>query len=224
MFYFNDIFSKDMKVVLEEEVNLLTKANKLYESLNEGENYNLDFVESGYDVVNGNIVLSVLDKSKLDDIKKWLNGKGILKYKDRITKVAFYESYQVQRAATIYKLSINFLRSPYWLKANDDYEVCTDSILNTGNVESYPLIKLEKNTSKKIDITINGVNLIYTFPDNEEYVIIDCQSGNAFYDNLYRNTNLSISFEFPKIKPGINAININQGDSIIKVKRKDAWL
>lgn len=224
MFYFNDISSKDMKVVLEEESSFLTKASRLIENLTEGENANLEYIESGYDIVNGNLVLSVLDKSKIDDIKKWLNGKGILKYKDRITNIAFYESYQVQRTATIYKLSINFVRSPYWLKADDDYEICNDSIENIGNVESYPLIKFEKKISEKIDVTINGVNLVYTFPDNEEYVIIDCQSGNAFYDNLYRNTNLSISFEFPKIKPGINQISINQGDPIIKVMRKDAWL
>lgn len=224
MFKFNNISSEEMKVVCEEEVNLIKKASKLFEEVIEGENSDLDYVEYGYSNVDGSLKLFILDNSKIDDIKKWLNGKGIIEYKGKVTTCAFFDSYPIERSATIHTISINFIRSPYWHKKDDDFVECEDVIENEGTVVSYPILRLEKQESDIIELSINNSRFSYTFPQDEEFVDIDCKDGNAYYNGLFRNNNLSITYDFPKLNPGENNLIIHQGDAKIKIKGKDVWL
>ena len=89
MFKFNNISSDIMKVVVEEEESFLGKAEKRYEVIEiegkDGAIYN----ELGYAMIDRPIKLQILDVSKLDEIFAWLDGKGILEYKNRITNVIF---------------------------------------------------------------------------------------------------------------------------------------
>lgn len=224
MFVFNDISTKDMKVVCEEIINLQKKASMNVDELSSVENSDLEYNFYGYSNVDGSINLFILDKNKIDEIKEWLNGVGILRLNDRISKIAFFDVLDIKRSASIYTASVNFVRSPYWYKYNDDYEIVTDIIINEGNIDTSPLIYIEKGTESFVDISINDIRFSYEFPDDETYVIIDCKEASAKYNNLYRNTNLSITYEFPKIIPGTNNLTINSGDPIIKIKRKDCWL
>lgn len=219
MFKFNDISSKDMKVVCEEESNFLIKA-----SINTDSNL-IDDDDVIYNDVEGSINLFICDKSKIDDIKSWLNGKGILEYKNRITSIMFSDTISFNRTASIYTATINWIRAAYWFAANNDYqELENNTIYNEGNVKSYPIIRLIKNNDSIIDITINTINFSYEFPENENYVEIDCSNCSAKYDGLYRNENLEISYEFPYLNPGENNIIQNSGDASIYLKRKDCWL
>lgn len=224
MFKFKNISSNSMKVVCEEETNLLKKAAMIVESSYEGENIALDYNIQGYNNVEGSLMLYIRDKTELDNIKNWLNGKGILEYNDRVTTIAFFDILEPIRAASIYTTTINFIRSPFWYKKVDDFEEVNGTIINEGSVYSYPIIRLEKNQYSKIDLTINSVRFAYEFPDDESYVEIDCEKANATYNKIFRNSNLKISYEFPVINPGSNTVAVNSGDATIKVKRKDCWL
>lgn len=224
MFKFKNISSDSMKVICEEETNLLKKAAMIVESSYEGENISLDYNVEGYNNVDGTLMLYIRDTSKLDVIKAWLNDKGILEYNGKITTAAFFDVLDPVRSATIYTTSVNFIRSPFWYKKEDNFEVVNGIIVNEGSVYSYPVIRLEKNQYNKIDLTINNVRFAYNFPEDESYVEIDCITAKATYDNLLRNSNLEISYEFPIINPGNNYVTINSGDAVIKVKRKDCWL
>lgn len=224
MFKFKDISSDSMKVICEEETNLLKKAAMMVESSYEGENVNLDYSIQGYNNVDGSLMLYIRDKNRLDDIKAWLNGKGILEYNNRITTIAFFDILEPIRTATIYTTTINFIRAPFWYKKDDDFEEVNGTIINEGNVYSWPIIRLEKKQYNKVELTINNVRFAYNFSENESYVEIDCMNAKATYDNLLRNSNLEIGYEFPIINPGKNYVGINLGDATIKVKRKDCWL
>lgn len=224
MFKFNNISSSQMKVICEEETNFLKKAAMIVENNYQNENSSLEYNIQGYSNVEGKIMLYVRDKEKLDYIMSWLNGKGKLEYKDRITEAAFFDVLEPIRAATIYTISADFIRSPFWYKKEDNFKEVTSNIINHGTVYSYPILRLEKNSNSKIDLTINSVRFAYNFPDNEDYVEIDCKDAKATYNNLLRNSNLEISFDFPIVNPGDNQIVINAGDAIIKVKREDCWL
>lgn len=223
MFKFKNISDKEMNVVCEEIDNILTKASIISETNIDGENSELDYYEEGYSNVEGTLDLFVLDKSKIDSIKSWLNGKGLFEYKGRITNLAFYSEYEISRSSTIYKLSVDFVRSPFWYKSDDEFVSVENDILNEGNVHSYPIIRIEKGTSDSVDISINDVRFKYNF-NGDEFVEIDCQKAQASYNNLSRNLNLEIGYLFPTINPGDNKVIINDGDAIIKVKRKDCWL
>ncbi len=98
-----------------------------------------------------------------------------------------------------------------------------ENINNEGNIESRPIIRLEKTIYDKVELSINGIRFKYDFKD-ETYVEIDCENKTVKYDNLNRNRQIEIGYEFPKLKVGNNAIQMYSGDCIIKLKRKDRWL
>ena len=224
MFKFNNISSDIMKVVVEEEESFLGKAEKRYEVIEiegkDGAIYN----ELGYAMIDRPIKLQILDVSKLDEIFAWLDGKGILEYKNRITNAIFSSVIDPQRVSTIKVAEFNFIREPFWYKKNDDFISVLDTVYNEGNVKSRPIIRIEKQIESNVDITINNIRFLYTFENDEEYVEIDCENMIATYENLIRNRNLEIGFEFPSLDVGENIVTLNSGDSIIKFKRKDRWL
>lgn len=223
-FKFNGISSKEMKVVCEECTSFLRKA-ALATSDTQDIDSDLNYNFTGYSPVSGSVKLFLLDRNKLDSVKKWLNGVGIIEFGDKISRIAFLDEYTVNREATIYTLNINWTRSPYWYKKDDNYIAVESNIItNEGSTNSYPMIRLEKSSSDTVELTINGVYFKYIFPESESYVEIDCLDCNAFYDEEYRNMNLEIGYNFPRLNPGANNITIHSGSPIVKVKRKDVWL
>ena len=221
MFKFKGISSDSMNVIAEEETNIIKKAAQKTEKIDiDGRNGSI-YNELGYDDVVFALKLSVMDVSKIDDIFKWLNGKGTFEYKGRINTAYCYTDISTERKATIKSIDVNFTREPFWIK-DDDYIAVTNSVSNVGNISSQPIIKLIKTTSDSVDITINDVRFVYNF--DTDYVEIDCKEFNASYNGISKNRNLEIDFEFPKLNSGENAITINSGTAIIEIKRKDCWL
>lgn len=222
MFKFKGISSKDMKVIPEEEDVFLTRASRKYDIVDvQGRNGNIYNV-NGYSDVEKSLSLQILDFSKKDEIFDWLSGSGILEYNEKITTAYFFSEIEPQRLASIKKADVTFIRSPFWIK-NDEYQVVSNNVVNKGNVFSTPKIRLEKGESDIIDLTIANIRFKYTFND-EDYVEIDCENYYASYNDLNRNRNLEIGFEFPKIFPGENEIIIHEGDPVIKFKNEDRWL
>lgn len=223
MFIFNNISSDDMEVVVEEEEHFLGRASQRYLKTEiEGKNGAL-FEEQGYSVIERPMKIQILNINKLDKILEWLNGTGILEYKNRITKARFYSEISPIRTANIKIADITFIRDPFWNKKIDEYVTIENSVINEGNIYSEPIIKLEKNTLDKIDITVNDVRFIYNF-NNEGFVEIDCENQTVEYNKLNRNRQIEIGYKLPTLKTGTNEIIIHEGDATVKIKRKDRWL
>ncbi|MCI8618128.1 MAG: hypothetical protein HFJ60_07880 [Clostridia bacterium] len=223
MFIFNNISSTDMEVIIEEEEHFLGKASQRYVRTEiEGKNGAL-FEEQGYTVIERPMKVQILNLDKLDKILGWLNGVGILEYKGRITKARFYNEIDPVRTANIKIADVTFIRDPFWNKKRDNYVTVQNMVTNEGNIYSEPIIRLEKNTSDKVDITINDIRFVYNF-NNEEFVEIDCENQTVEYNKLNRNRQIEIGYKFPTLKPGENTVTIHSGDVLIKVKRKDRWL
>lgn len=222
MFKFNSITSDQMQVIVEEELNFIRKASVRTESIEIESKDGIEYSELGFGNVEIPIVLQLLNKSKLDDVLSWLNGSGILEYNGRICKAYVYSESVPTRFGSIYKIDVTFIREPFW-HINNDFTECTNSIENKGNITAKPQIKLIKNTTEDIEITINDVRFSYHFNGDEE-VIIDCVTYNAFLDGVLKNNNLEISFEYPTLKPGINNLIIHSGDPTIMIKDKDWYL
>lgn len=223
MFKFKGISSKDMQVVVEEEEHFIAKAAKRYEVTEIEGRDGAIFDELGYSVVERPIRIQCLNTDKIDSILAWLNGKGELEYKGRKTIARFYSELEPQRNSCIRIIDTTFIRDPFWYKTNDEFIQVSNSIQNEGNVESKPIIRLEKGTSDNVDLTINNIRFLYDF-NNEEYVEIDCENKTVVYEKLNRFRQIKIGYDFPKLKAGINEIKINSGNCTIKVKRKDRWL
>jgi phage-related protein len=223
MFKFKGISSTDMQVVIEEEEHFIAKASQRYDMTEIEGKSGAVFEENGYSVVERPIKVQCLNINKIDDILAWLDGAGELEYKGRKTIARFYSQLEPQRSSSIRIIDTTFIRDPFWNKLEDDYNEVTDTITNTGNIYSRPILKLEKGTSSEIDITINNIRLKYNF-NEESYVEIDCEEKTVRYENLDRNRQIEIGYEFPKLDIGNNKVIVNSGDCTIKVKRKDRWL
>lgn len=223
MFKFKGKSSKEMGVIIEEEQLFLAKAAQKYEEIDiNGRNGSI-FNELGYSNVEIPMNVQILNSAKLDDIFEWLNGPGEFEYNGRVTTAYFYNEILPQRMVSIKNAEITFKRSPFWKLKESEFQTITTEIQNEGNVFSKPIIRLEKVQTDEIDVSIAGIRFQYNF-NNETYVEIDCNECTATYNNLNRNRNLIIGFEFPKLLPGKNPIIIHSGDPIIKIKDKDRWL
>lgn len=221
MWKFKNISSTDMKVVAAEEAFIVKAAQRIETIDIEGYDGS-KYVTHGYLPVSTNLGgVTILDDTKTDEVFAWLNGPGELEFNGRVTQAYFDSSYIAPRNFKTF--SIPFIRDPFWYKKNDSYSVVTDNIINEGNVNSLPFIKLTKTTSQKVTITINDVQFIYDFK-NDTNVIIDCKEFDATFNNLGRNKQLEIGFEFPVLKPGNNSLKLNTGTCKIEVMRKDCWL
>lgn len=125
--------------------------------------------------------------------------------------------------ARTYKNVTNITTDSKAILSLDYFTVTDEKIKNEGNIQSRPILRLEKTVSEAVDITINGVRFKYNF-NNDKYVEIDCENKEVKCDGLERFRSIEIGYDFPKLNIGNNEIIINDGDCIIKVIRKDRWL
>ena len=223
MFVFKGISNTDMEVVVEEESHFLGKASQRYVQTDiEGRNGAL-FDEQGYTTIERPIKVQILNLKKYNQILAWLDGVGTFEYKGKITKAMFYTEVTPERNTSIMIADFNFIRNPFWTKKRDEYIQVKDTVINEGTVYSQPIIRLEKNTSDKVDITINDVRFIYNF-NNESYTEIDCEEQTVEYNKLNRNRQIEIDYKFPSLLPGTNKIIMHTGDATVRIRRKDRWL
>lgn len=183
--------------------------------------------ELGYKSYNKNVEIGIKKGADLNKILKYFSGKGDLTFEnenDKVYKAAVYEQINLERLLRLRKGTVTFYCQPFKYNKNDAYKVFTDNVTNDGNIESKPIVKLEKGTTESVDLTIGSVRFKYKFNTNDTYVEIDCEEMNALYEGLNRNRNLDIGYEFPKLSPGNNSISVHSGDVTIKIKRKDRWL
>lgn len=223
MFKFKGISSEDMQVVIEEEELFIAKAEQKYEQIDIEGRDSAIFDELGYSPVERPIYVQCLNVNKIDDILAWLDGEGELEYKGRKTIARFYALLEPKRSSCIRVIDTNFIRDPFWYKANENYQTVTTEILNNGTKLSRPLIRLEKGVNKSVELTINEVRFKYNF-NEDTYVEIDCEKKTVEYDGLDRYRQIEMGYKFPSLKVGKNSIVIHSGDCVIKVLRKDRWL
>lgn len=180
----------------------------------------------GYKAYTKNVEIGLKRNADVNKIIEYFSGEGDLIFdceSDKVYKAAVYDQINLERLLRLRKGTVTFYCQPFKYKKNDDFVTVSTNVENEGNIESNPIIRLEKGTNTKADITINGVRFLYNF-EGDSYVEIDCEEMTAIYEGLNRNRKLEIGFDFPKLKPGNNSITINTGDATIKIKRKDRWL
>jgi len=223
MFRFKGISSTDMQVIIEEEEHFIARASQRYEMTEIEGRDGAIFDTLGYSIVERPIYVQCLNIEKIDNILAWLNGEGEFEYKGRLTTARFYSQLEPQRNACIRIIDTTFIRNPFWYKVNDEYVEVSSRVTNDGNIKSRPIIRLEKNTTDSVDVTIGGARFVYDFK-NDTYVEINCEEKTVLYEGKNRSRQLEINYHFPILEIGENIISVSSGDAKIKVKRKDRWL
>lgn len=223
MFKFKGKSSREFNIVIEEPENLLKKSLQSYEVISIEGRDDADYIPLGYKSVEVSLKLQLLDPKKLDDVYHWLQGEGLLEYKERVTKARFFSEMDPLRASTIKIIDVSLIRSPFWRPKYDYFVESFDNIANLGNVKSKPIIRLSRTNEDVIRIKVNDITFKYDFK-GEESALIDCEEMSASFDGLSRNKRLEIGFQFPELYPGRNEVKVIDGDAKIEFKRKDVWL
>lgn len=183
--------------------------------------------ELGYEPYIKTAEIGLTQNANINDVLAFFSGSGNLILNcenDKFYKASIYSQIDLEKLIRYRTGKVEFYCQPFKYKVNDNFETVINSVTNSGNIYSKPIIRLEKQNSSTIDITINGIRFKYTFNTNDTYVEIDCEEMEAKYEGLNRNRKLEIGFEFPILKVGANTITKHDGDSTIKIKRKDRWL
>lgn len=205
-----------------------------------GVSYNNRTISRNYiiyvEIETGNIIFRNTSYSALADFKTWLKSQYdagtpvVIYYKLATpTRLPFTDEQKAVAKelnnARTYKNVTNIYSTDETSPIIDlDYFIVTnETIKNEGNIQSRPILRLEKTVSEAVEITINDVRFKYSF-SGDKYVDIDCENKTVEYEQLNRNRNLSIGYDFPKLNIGNNKIIMNDGDCILKVIRKDRWL
>ena len=223
MFKFKGISSNNMRVIVEEEEHFIARARQRYEITEIEGKDDAIFNEQGYSYIERPILIQCLDVNKIDDILSWLDGSGELEYKGRKTMARFYAELEPERRTSIRVIDTNFIRAPFWYKADDEFVNTSNEVINEGTIISRPIIRIEKTNSNYIELAIGSVRFTYNF-ENDDWVEIDCEEKTIKYNGIDRNRQIIIGYEFPKLQPGKNNVFLHSGEAIIKMKRKDRWL
>ena len=92
---------------------------------------------------------------------------------------------------------------------------------NVGNYVAKPVMEIKG--SGAVQVAVNGNTLFrYTFPENEDTVIIDSQKQDAYLGAVLKNRNMI--GEFPIFEIGSNEITWEGTISSIKITSKSRWL
>lgn len=220
MIKFNGMTEKKLGILIKEPHHIVGRAPLKIEKTDiEGSSEQI-YAELGYSSIEKSFDVQILDVSKVDDLLKLFTGRVKLEYQGRYTFGHFYSQIDIRRVVTIREAKVTFIRDAFWY-VEDDFD---ENSTNSGTVFSEPIIRLKKNLSSKVDISVNGTRFEYEFPDGEDYVLIDCQTKNATFENLLRNRRLKIGWEYPKFHVGNNEIRLHAGDCTVSFRRKDRWL
>lgn len=225
--FFKNINSDDIEgLIICSEPPISSSALKIKETSINGRDGAI-IEKLGYKTYTKTVEIALKRNANVDDIISFFSGEGDLTFKnelDKVYKAAVYEKIDLEKLLRFRTGKVKFYCQPFKYKKNDAYISITNNITNAGNIESKPIIRLEKGTSASIELTIGGIRFKYTFLENDTYVEIDCEKMTVLYEGLNRNRQLEIGYEFPKLNVGNNTIVVHSGDATIKIKRKDRWL
>lgn len=224
---FKNINSDDIDgLIICSEPPISSSALRIQETIIDGRDGTI-IDKLGYKPYTKSVEIGLKKGANVNKIISYFSGEGDLIFSnenDKIYKAAIYEQINLEKLLKLKKGTVIFYCQPFKYKKDDLFVTVSTSVINEGNIESKPIIRIEKETDSSIEITINGVRFKYEFNTNDTYVEIDCEEMTALYEGLNRNRNLEIGFDFPKLSPGTNTITIHSGDAVIKIKRKDRWL
>lgn len=223
-FIFNGIKSTDMNIVIK-NLPPITRANQRINTIQlEGRSGTLHEIEDKFDSYNIQIECILMPNTDIDEIKKWLIGQSnlILSSNPNVKHVAtIVNRIDFSKYLTFLKefpLELEIQPIAYGLEEKDIIIDVNEEKVHSvsGNYKTYPLIKVIGNGS----ITCNGNTLI--IENNDEYIYIDCELMNAYFNNENKNSNVN-GLENPIfLNPGENTITTINVSATITYR--EAWL
>lgn len=218
--------STDIKGLIISELPYITKPKmRIKETIIDGVDGSL-FENLGYESYDKKIKIGLTKNYNIDEIIKYFDGESDVVFSnesDKYYKAKIISQIDYARLLRFKEAIVTFKVQPYKYKLNEDVIELTESgfINNFGLEESRPILKIKG--SGTIEFILNDYSVfLYTFPENEEEVIIDSEKQDAYLNNELKNRNMI--GDFPIFSVGENKIDWNGEISSIIIETKSRWL
>lgn len=186
--------------------------------------------ELGYESYDKTISIGLKIGADVDEVIEYFTGSGEIifsnepnkYYRANIIKAIDYARLLKYRVA-----KVTFRVQPFKYDIADT-EIFSNtnsnkmSVTNLGNYTAKPLITIRGSGIVELSVNDNSYVCVYTFPENENAVILDSEKQDAYLDNQLKNSKMS--GDFPVLKKGDNEITWVGNVERISVKRYSRWL
>lgn len=182
--------------------------------------------ELGYASYDKALTIGLTQKANIDEVVKFFSGTGEVVFSnepDKFYKATIINQIDYARLVRFRTATITFRVQPFKYAYDEPITTLTasGSIYNDGNYIARPIIEI--NGTGTIELTVNDNTIFsYTFPDEDNLVIIDSQKQDAYIGTVLKNRNMV--GEFPTFEIGENTISWEGDITSLSVSQKSRWL
>lgn len=182
--------------------------------------------ELGYATYDKALTIGITQKANIDQIIKLFSGTGEVVFSnepDKFYKATIIGQIDYARLVRFRTATVVFRVQPFKYEYDEQITTFTESgsLFNDGNYVARPIIEI--NGTGTVELTVNDNTVFsYTFPDDENTVVIDSQKQDAYVGIVLKNRNMV--GEFPTFEIGVNTISWEGNITSLSVSYKSRWL
>lgn len=225
----NEKDSRDITGLLISELPPISKPNMRVSEITLDGVDGSTYEELGYESYNKPVRIGLRAGADVDKVIEYFTGEGKVIFSNepqkyyvaKITGQIDFERLLRYKTATV-----NFRVQPFKYEYAEIERYSLDGstsmiVENVGNYKSKPLITVRG--SGEIKLSLNGNELLrYTFPDDEDTVVIDSEKQDAYWGVYLKNRNMF--GEFPIFEVGSNEVAWEGMVESVKITRYSRWL
>lgn len=186
--------------------------------------------ELGYASYDKALTIGLTQNADIDEIISYFTGEGDIVFSNEsdkyykgkiIGQIDYARLVRFKTATIVFRVQpfkYNYLEEEKTIAIE---EIESITIENKGNYKAKPILTIRGTGN--IEISVNGNTLFsYTFPENENTVIIDSQKQDAYLGAVLKNRNMS--GEFPIFDVGNNIITWYGTINSISINSYSRWI
>ncbi|MCO7180452.1 phage tail family protein [Lactococcus formosensis] len=226
-FIFNGVNALvDMGCIIEKELPDIQAKPRIDEITVIGRSGTLSEWHGDYETYNLDVGKVSIPYENLEDVKRWLTGYGkLITHNDRDKYMTAIPSFSTEvkfenEWGMFYTFNLTFHCQPFKRKVNEQFILLKGgvSVFNSGSVVSYPLLKVDMNSS---DLTILCNNAELKVNNlTKGLVEIDCEKGMVLQNGKF----VPSIGEWFDLVPGENKISITGNYSSATLLMRSLWV
>ena len=227
----NNKDSRDIKGLLISELPPITKPNlRVKETAIDGVDGSI-IEELGYESYDKTISIGLKIGTDIDKVVEFFTGNGEIVFSnepERFYIARIIKGIDFSRLLRFRVAKVTFRVQPFKYNRVEVNRQATSErtsmiVENIGNHTAKPLITI--NGSGTIEVSVNGEHIFnYTFPENENTVLIDSEKQDAYIYSILNLRNRNMVGEFPVFAKGNNTISWIGAVESIQITKYSRWL
>ena len=227
----NNKDSRDIKGLLISELPPITKPNlRIKETIIDGVDGSI-IEELGYESYDKTIAIGLKIGADIDEVMEFFTGNGEIVFSnepERYYIARVIKSIDFARLLRFRVATVTFRVQPFKYNRVEVARQATSErasmvVENIGNHTAKPIITI--TGSGTIELSVNGTVICeYTFPDDENTVILDSEKQDAYLDSITNLKNQNMDGDFPIFAKGNNTISWSGSVESVKITKYSRWL